>query len=367
MQKIKILYLIPQFEAGGAEKQILLLSKYLIREYYKIIVISRRGIWTDKLIKLNIPNYNIDFRNSALKFSYLIEEIIKIIKREKPDIIHCHTFLTALLVKLALKLSGFKAPTVTTVHGWDNLNYSLRSFFLNFFTDKIIAISKSVKNNLTSNGAFKNKINLIYNGIDIEEYQADVNKTEIKRQLGFLKEDCLVGMVARLEPQKNPALFIKSAKIAASKNPNIRFILVGGGSLENQLKNLTKELSLEDKVRFLGARNDVPVLLRALDLFVLTSNWEPLGIVILEAMATGAPVIATRVDGVPELISHLENGYLVAPDNEESLAAAILNLLENPQKLNKIKESAFIKVKSFSFEKMAQETLSLYNELLNKL
>jgi len=174
----------------------------------------------------------------------------------------------------------------------------------------------------------------------------------------------VVGMVGRLARQKAPGDFLRAAALVAREFPAATFLVVGDGPLRATLEGLARELGIADRVRFLGFRDEVPVVLAALDVFALSSLWEGLPLTILEAMAAGKPVVATSVNGVAEVVQHGRTGWLVSPQQVEQLAAHIVTLLRDPGIARSMGEAGRRRVRErFSIERTVAELSDLYQDL----
>jgi glycosyltransferase involved in cell wall biosynthesis len=174
-------------------------------------------------------------------------------------------------------------------------------------------------------------------------------------------------MVARLAPQKAPEVFVRAAACVHRVRSDVRFWLIGDGELRAPLEALAQQLGAAPIVEFLGHRRDVPALLRALDLFVLTSRYEGLPYSVLEAMACGLPVIATRAPGTVDVVEDGVTGLLAALDAPEEIAGAILALLDDPRRARALGEAGRRRVKgSFSLEAMLSAHATLYQELARR-
>jgi glycosyltransferase involved in cell wall biosynthesis len=173
----------------------------------------------------------------------------------------------------------------------------------------------------------RQKHRLLPNGVDTDRFRPDpAARAEVRKQYGIQTEDPLVLMVSRLHPIKNPALFVETARIVRRKLPRAQFLLAGGGPLHGELQaSLEKEP--DSGIHLLGECREVPRLLAAADLAMLTSHSEGLSNSILEAFSASLPLVATRVGGNPELVTHGENGYLIPSDLPEDLASRLLALL----------------------------------------
>jgi glycosyltransferase involved in cell wall biosynthesis len=203
----------------------------------------------------------------------------------------------------------------------------------------MIAVSEAVARNFRGRWSrlLKDRVSVILNAIDLNKFQPDKTaKQGVRKQLRYRENDLVIGMVGQLTPRKGQLETLRAFGEALEEVPQ-SVLLIAGAPLFNRdheylelLKRTASELGIAHKVRMLGARDDIDVIMQSLDLLVVNSTAEPFGLVILEAMACGAPVLAAAVDGIPEIIEHGENGWLVPPRNEVALSQALVDLSRQP-------------------------------------
>jgi glycosyltransferase involved in cell wall biosynthesis len=219
-------------------------------------------------------------------------------------------------------------------------------------------------------GMKADKIVTIHNGIDLERFKpaaAPKQEEHLRRDLGLVDSELIITTVARLHPQKGHSYLIQALPRILDTVPHSQFLFVGGGELRSQLEALVRDAGLEDVVRFLGVRQDVPDLLAISDLFVLPSLWEGLPNSVLEAMAAGVPVVATNVDGSPEVVADGETGILVPPADPAALAEAICSLLQDRALRASMAEAARSRVaECFSQEANVAAYEGLYRDLIGE-
>jgi glycosyltransferase involved in cell wall biosynthesis len=240
------------------------------------------------------------------------------------------------LGRWAAKLARAKV-ILHTVHGWSFNDYQpqiARLFFIWLeklaaqFTDRLIVVSDSDRQKGLDNKIGEgNKYSLIRYGIDYNEFNTQAQN--IRKELGIDAEDLVVGMVACLKPQKCPQDFIKLASLIKPGFPYVKFLLVGDGILRRDIESLINRFNLQARVILTGWRNDISRILSVIDIFVLTSLWEGLPIAVLEAMASGKPVVSTDTPGVEEVIVEGNSGFLVAPHDIRQMAERLAVLLKN--------------------------------------
>lgn len=302
-----------------------------------------------------------------LSFLPSIIKLIKIIKIEKPDIINFHFSDSAALYVLLLKRI-FSLPVVVSVHGNDIQKFPKESFIYRRPTtvllkkaDFVTACSKSLlEDAIQLEPSIKDKSISIGNGIDLSEFDLkDIYKAEKPYILSF----------GRLEHKKGFDVLINSFKIVSKKFPDYDLIIAGDGVKRSELQNLINNLGLDKKVKLMGMlpRKEILKLLNGCEIFVCPSRIEPFGIVNLEAMAAGKPVIASKVDGVPEVIEDGVNGILVEPENVNQLVDAISNLLINEDLRNKLSVNGKkIVEEKYSWEVVGERYFDLFKDIANR-
>jgi glycosyltransferase involved in cell wall biosynthesis len=197
-------------------------------------------------------------------------------------------------------------------------------------TDGFIGVAKSHGEYLArAEGCPQHKVFVIPNGVDVDRFRPLEPNTALRDQLGLPVDAPIAAIVAALRPEKNHELFLRSAARVHAQLPQARFLVIGDGALRGQLATLASELGIDQVVHFLGTRSDVAELLSLVDVLVLSSHMEANPVSILEAMACGKPVVATRVGSIPESVHDDETGFLVPPGDEAALAARVAQLLED--------------------------------------
>ena len=266
--------------------------------------------------------------------------LIRVIRRHSPDVIYANSYYSCILGILAGKF--MRLPVVWHVHDIYPPNVFSRTAvpLLGRLCARMIAISGAVKENLQSYRVSSHKIRLVHNGVDTTAYdQIDAATGErARRELGISGHRHVVGTIGQPVPRKRLEDFVQAAALVLERFPDVVFVVVGqpisegGVRYEQKVKKLLDDMGLWDHFVFTGLRPDIPALLAAFDLFVLASEGEPFGLVIIEAMAAAKPVVATRVGGIPEILEDGMAGVLVPPRRPRALAEAIITLLEDEVK-----------------------------------
>ena len=209
------------------------------------------------------------------------------------------------------------------------------------------------------------RLKVVPHGIRVEDFPTEGTRAAVAEEFGLQARAPIVGTVGRLSPQKATEDFIEAAALLRRRFPDAQFLIVGEGERRAELERLVVARGLSASVRFTGYRQDVPRLLAAMDVFVLSSLYEGMPFSILEAMAAARPVVATRVDGVPEVVAEGETGVLVPPREPEQLADAIGFLLVHPDRAREMGRRGRERVRAhFSWERMVETIERLYRELL---
>jgi glycosyltransferase involved in cell wall biosynthesis len=265
--------------------------------------------------------------------------------------------------RLAARLAG--VPVVASaLHstGWPD-RVQLANRLLAPLTDAFIAVAEPQARHLAAHeGCTAAKVRVIPNGVDVERFRPRAPDARLRESLGFAEGAPVVGIIAALRPEKNHELFLSAAARVLKAVPGARFLVIGDGPRRDELQALARLLSVSDAVRFLGTRSDVPELLSLTDVLALTSHMEANPVSILEAMAAGKPVVATRVGSVDRAVQEGSTGHLVAPGNEEELAGRLIELLRNPSRAAELGRAGrkFV-VQHASIERM----VSGYEDLLS--
>lgn len=289
----------------------------------------------------------------------------KIVERYNFDLIHAHYILPQGLVGAIAKRT-VKKPLIITSHGTDLLvlgkNYFYRQLIrrIGNYSDKFIVVSEALKKKAIELKIKPKKLICIPNGVDLKKFSPN-QVTSFRKELN-LKDEAIVLFVGSLVENKGVDSLIQAFLSVTKTFKNAKLVIVGDGPLKSKLEKLATKL--KGSVIFTGYRTDVPQILTAVDVLVLPSRSEGLGEVLLEAMASGKPVVATNVGGIPELVKNFENGIIVEPENPSELAEAIISILSNPDLAKKLSENGLKFVKKFGWDIIANEVIKVYGEVL---
>lgn len=302
--------------------------------------------------------------------------LVRVIRRQRVDIVHTHMTSGNIYGRIAARLANGRR-LVSTLHYVDRealpfLPPVLQRLFFDGdmrmagMCDRVIATSEHLRRTLIEGGMSKRKVVTILNGVNLDSIATDERAADCLRQeLGLARGTPVVGIIGRLVPVKNHALFLRTAREVLDRGVRARFVVVGDGPLRESLHALSHDLGLDDHVVFAGFRADVMTLLSVFDLCVLSSNSETSAYGVSEPMAMGRPVVATAVGGVPELIDHGIDGWLCPPGDAAALADAACALLADPAAAARMGERAARKVRDrLSLDRMVDRVEEVYRRLL---
>ncbi len=231
------------------------------------------------------------------------------------------------------------------------------------WANRLVAVSEQVKSAMlkTMPHIHENRIAVVCNSVDVTRYGDRTLRSILRRELGIGDHDRVVAMVATFKEQKGHRFLLDALPSVMRQFPDLHVLLIGDGALRLALEAQARNLKLDERVHFLGSRNDVPDLLSASDLFILPSLWEGLPMALVEAMASGLPAIGTRVAGTNQVMAHGETGLLVTPGSADELCEAMLELLSSPERMDRMGRAARQRVEvHFGAVKQAREYLALF-------
>jgi len=372
LDKIKLLRIVSNLGIGGVQKRMVSLLPKLDKKRYSIIVCSfKPGELQNRLEQSEIP---VRIVSRRFKFDPVcIYKLRSIMKKENIDIVHTHCHKPNTTGRLAAKLAG--VPVVITnehnVDSWKS-NWQLTlDRRLATYSDRIIAVSEAVKNFYVENANIPaDKFEVIYNGVDLDFWQNNILSQETiaekKTKLGLSQDDKVIVNIGRLHPQKGHEYLFRAVRKIIPRMKNLKFLIVGDGSMKDSLELLSERLGIKKYVIFTGKRDDIKDILCFSDISVLSSIREGFSNVILESMACGKPVIATDVGGNNEIIIDGENGFIVPSRDEDTLADKILALASSEELTERMGLAARETVKKFSLKRMVDKTEQLYEKLMDK-
>ncbi|MCX6718063.1 MAG: glycosyltransferase family 4 protein [Candidatus Staskawiczbacteria bacterium] len=344
-------------------------AKYLAKKGHEVHVIaSGRKELFKETVEANFYVRRISYpKIPSLGFVYFWLKIPFYIKNINPDIVHCQN--TQMGIPALLYKKFFKTPYVVLGHGSDiYLDWKLKKIINKLVfgnADKIIALTEDMKKNIQK--TCKKEVVVIPNGISLENFEG-LSKEESRRKLEIGPDEKIVFFAGGLHAVKGLEYLITAFKIIKEKMPEARLILAGEGTERRKLERLARRNDLKEQVSFIGnvPNNKIPGYMISSDIFALPSLSEGLPIVILEAMASGLPIVASRVRGIPEILKDKENGFLVEPKNPVKLAEKILCLLSDSELRKQISLKNKEAVKKYSLDSITEELLKIYSLCLKK-
>ena len=367
--KINVLHLLLSLETGGMERFVYEHCLEIDKERFNVSVccINRLGGFYDSLVKNGI---RVDLlQKNQNHFDWLFPfKLRKYLMKNNVHILHIHSgaFFQG-------SVAGFLARTpgiLYTEHGRHLVEPKI-IFVLDkissMLADRIVTVSPDLEKHLIENIKLpEKKIITILNGVNTSTFAPREKSKALLAELGVEANFKIIGAVGRLAHIKDHATLIKAFKIVLENIPESKLILVGEGPCEKDLKDLSKELGIQDSVIFTGNRNDIPELLNLFDVFILSSLREGTSLSLLEAMSSGVPPVVTNVGGNPNIVKNDINGYLVEPKNFEEMSLRIVDILVNADKSNIFKvNSRNLVLSSFSSKSTVDNYKQLYSTLLS--
>ena len=351
---------------GGAGKYLINYLKHFDRTSFRVSVILPQGSQLLDYIKddSTITIYEAPFMADCSFDKRCVKFLRNLFAKIKPDILHTHACLSA---RIAAKTAGVPVVLATRHcieplhHGVKALAYSVLN---NALCDYYIAVSGAVVDNLIASGIKPEKIKTVNNGVEPMPVLTTEEIAAVRKKYGILPDEIALGIFGRLEPIKGHKYFIKAAREVLKIQPKTKFLIVGGGSLEKELKERVARYNLQNHVIFTGFVNNTAELLNAVDINVNASESEAMSLSVLEAMSLSKASIATKNGGNSELIQDNENGLLVGYADSASLALAMNRLICEEQTRNRIGKASGKKFfASYTVEKMVTNLETLYKEV----
>ena len=330
MKKIRILHVAQA--AGGVDRYIRMLLKYLDKEKFENILVCSQDFHEE------------DYRGLVDSFEQVemtravggndLKAIRALIKKYNPDIVYAHSSKAGAIARIAD--IGLKNYCVYNPHGWAfNMRcsakkkaiYTMIEKIAAPFCDKIICISDAEKQSALDKKICKeDKLQVIFNGVDIEAYESVENGAVKRKDLNIPEDAFVVGMVGRISQQKAPDVFIKMAKQVKDEVPNAHFIIVGNGNQEAEIRKYAEDNGFSDSLHITGWVDNPMSYVELFDAACLLSRWEGFGLALPEYMMAGKPIVASRVDAIPNIIRDGENGLLVEMDDDIGASEAVLRI-----------------------------------------
>lgn len=384
IRKKKIVYIIGTLDSGGAERQIIEVASRLNPEIFETHLYCLHGggplekLARKRRLEISIfhtcHTKNGSFENaSSIPFRHPRQfwALYRFLRRKQPDVVHCYMFAPSIYGGWATKLSG-DARLITSRRCLGHFKdgkplFQILENSVNRFTDRVLVNSQALQHDvLERESVAAEKVELIYNGVDINHYSpSGFNRSFVlqkKHEFGIADTAPIIGMIANLYHYKGHREFIIAASEVRRYYPNVRFLCIGREcNMEQELRELIAKYSLQQNVMLVGGVSNVADWIHLLDIQVSASYEEGFSNVILEGMASGKALVATTVGGTPEAILNEVTGLLVPPKDPQAIAQAILTFLNNPDFASLCRENARKRIKDhFSMEKMIDKLEKLY-------
>jgi glycosyltransferase involved in cell wall biosynthesis len=364
---IKVIHVLSDMKIGGAGSWLLNLLRSIDKGRYEIKVVLPQGsLLIDKVRGLGFDAIPVDGMKDRSFDMGAVSKLLDIFKKEKPQIVHTHASLSA---RLAARLAGISI--INTKHCIDSRKTGIKkaagACLNTYLCDRMIAVSDAVKCNAAENGVPENKISVIYGGISkVIELNAE-EKSHIRGKWGIEDDDIVVGIVARLTGVKGHKHFIDAAEIISRDYDNVKYVIAGGGPMEQELKELVMQKGLGDRMVFTGFVDSIHEILNIIDINVISSLSEALCLSIIEGMSIGKPSVGTATGGIPEVIRDGYNGFIVRPGDPVMLADAILKLIRDPDLRKDMGEKGrVLAAERFTADAMAKGIEALYDTTAKK-
>ena len=348
---------------------------------YEVHVCARNDYETREDCKIPFCDkyYDLPFKRSPFKWNNkVVYNCLKeIIDNNSYDIVHCHTPMGGAITRLAARNARKKGTKVIyTAHGFHFYSGApLKNWILYYpvekwlskYTDCLITINEEDYNRAIKSNFKANSIHLVHGvGIDINKFNPQTlgKKNELRKEYGINNDDFILFYAAELNYNKHQDLLINVINLLKNKIPNIKLLLAGNGNYKGQYEKQVRDLGLQDNVKFLGFRKDISNLLKIADIAVASSRREGLPVNVMEAMATGLPLVVTDCRGNRDLVSDGENGYVVGLDDAEGFANAVWKLYVSEGLRQRFGRKNLDLVKKYSLDKVKKEMEEIYSKYL---
>ena len=392
--RLKVMQIISNLDIGGAQEVVRTLAAYLAEAgCVSIVCTFKDGPLREDIEQLGIPVEILPARRySIVTFPLFVKDMLRIrqalvdlVKKHHIDVIQTHLLRVLDFLVLTVRDSTNTPLVFWTVHNTNEelqreqlprhkwllkpkrLGYRLLYRLTARSVNGFIAVADGVKTELLETiGPFEEKITVICNGVDVKRYQKPIDKAVIRQNLGLSEQAHLITVVGTFKRQKGHCYLIEAASSLVTLFPDLHILFIGDGDLREELQAQTKTLGLDQHIHFLGSRHDVPDLFAASDYFVLPSLWEGLPMALIEAMASGLPIVATDVSGTRQVMIPGETGIVVPPGDAQQLKEAIEYFLSDPAQARIMGAAAQRRIEGFSARKQAEEHIALYQREWNR-
>lgn len=363
-RKVRVLIVTQNLDHGGLEEVVLTYATFLDSSLYDVAVACRKqGIVASEIATLPaVQLFCYDASGRWRRFAALWQ----FARSFRPDIVHNHFNWYGLII--GLLVGAKRVETIHNTYHWFPSGQRIAYNLYCLLASRVIAVSEHVRR--FSRRLFPllrlKTIEVVHNGISPARFQPPLDE-RLRRELEIAPTDVVVGFIGRLEEQKGITHLLHAVAALSKDFPNVKVVIAGEGSWKQRLQDEASALGLRN-VLFLGFRRDTPHLLRVFDVFVLPSLFEGLPVVLIEAMAAGCAVVATRIGGVEEVVVDGFNGILVQPGDSQSLASALRSLITDGEMRKRLgKQAQRHAAQEFSAKVMVERTEAVYRELVPRL
>ena len=380
--RTKVLHLITRLIIGGAQENTIASVERVNPERYDSRLWcgpqtgSEGSLFQDARDRGEAPRVlaNLVREISPWRDLVVTVQLMHLLRRGRFDIVHTHSSKAGIVGRIAAKLAGVP-HIIHTVHGWGfhehmnpvvRLGYVISEKVMKPLTRPLVTVSnRTTAVGLAAGIGRPEDYRLIRSGIPLSRFGPDPARgSDARKRLGIAEGDVVVGSVGRLTPQKNPMDFVRVASGLLDRHKNVEFLYVGDGPMRDSIESAVAERGIAEKVRLLGLRDDVPDLLRAMDVFILTSLWEGLPRVVLQALATGLAVVAYDTAGIGEAVKEGQNGYMVEPGAVGEMVELLDRLVADASLRAAMGRAAAEELdRAFTEDGMIRDLENLYDEL----
>jgi len=374
----RILHVITRLELGGAQRNTLFTVTHLDRERFQVGLAWGPGDRLDGEAEASahvelFPLGDLVRPVSARRDLLALHGLRKVIRRFRPHVVHTHSSKAGVLGRCAARLERVPA-VVHSIHGWGFTPLQSRMRRAVFvlaeraaarWTTHFIAVSRANLEEGVRRGLLDaERCSVIRSGIDLAAYRLPRDRGAARQKLGLPTDALVVTQVSNFKPQKAPLDFVRAAARVARDVERAFFMIVGDGPLRPEARSLGDALGLGDRLRLPGWLHDIPPVLAATDVAALSSRHEGLPRVVVEALAAGVPVVATAVDGTPEVVKDGVNGFLVPPGAVSRLADRLAGLLTDGERRRAMAAVAPLGLEEFDIHEMVRKQEALYSCLV---
>jgi glycosyltransferase involved in cell wall biosynthesis len=371
MKPQRVLHVFVSLPIGGAENLLLSNLRLLDPAKFQSVVctLGEKGVLAEQVVRMGVPLVELCLMRNRGRGGMIVNALVDLIHREKISLVHTHLYHANYFGRLAARRAG--VPCVVSVHNtytdpkWHRR--LINRWLARRHTGAIIAGSPEIRRDiLRYDHVSPTLVEVIPNAVDLARSESGLSREQARARFHLDDDACVVGTVGRLEEQKGHRYLLEAIHHLKGSGLRVVVLLVGAGREEAALRERAKALNLGDDVRFLGMRNDLGDLFRAMDIFAMPSLWEGLSLAMLSAMAAGLPVVATDVGGVSDVLGRSERGFVLPPKDSVQLAQRILWCWAHRVESAEIAQRGREFVRSnYSDTAMVQRLMTIYENVLN--